>query len=846
MNRPIRWLVTLVMVMTAAAAPAQVLDKQKLLDRQTFWDNRDWDWYKANIPFFESPDADVDTTYYYRWELVTKHAVYGSPETGYAFTEFIDRPFWSGRYGSISCPAGHQLYEVRWLKDPNYARDYSKYWFRTEGAQPRRYSTWLADAVWAVATVQGHTEPATDLLDDLVENYRGWERTNFTPAVGLFWQAGHDEGMEYNISSRQTQDIMHGAPGYRPSMNAYLYADALAISRIAQLAGKPELAREYADKAAGLKNGVQTLLWDQQREFFFHVFKQDETSKEGAKVRAMTKVHETGKFAGSPHGREEIGFVPWQFNLPDDDPKFAAAWKFLMDPQYFAAPFGPTTAERNDPMFLVTKGCCWWSGQSWPYATTQTLVAMANLLNNYKQSAVTREDYAKLLKTYTMTQRKDGKPYIAEGANPDTGSWAGYDSPNHSEHYFHSGYTDVIITGLAGLRPRADDTIEVNPLIPDAWDFMCLDEVAYRGHRVTILWDKTGAKYNRGAGLQVIVDGKPLASSPALGRLTAALPARDAAVIALPRRPINYAVHNDPTYFPRTSASFTSETSDLGKINDGQFWYHVRPTNRWTTEGSPNATDWVALDFGTARPIHTVKLYFLDDGTGIVPPEKVALEYFSDGAWKPLPGAAAVSNPAGRRATTIPFPMIQVERIRALLTHAAGGKTGLTEFEAWGDGDLPVTPAPPPRGILSFNPTGQGFPKATASYTCRVDKTTEANDGRIQFAAEPRNRWTSYDSKNTSDWLDIDFGSEKSVSRVSLYLYDDKGGVQAPASYTIQYWDGAAYKDCANVTKSPQNPTGGRVNEATFTPVKTQKIRTVFQHNGKARSGVTEIEIWSE
>src|SRR2546426_851298 len=97
---------TLVALLGAPApAPGQVLDKQKLLDAQTFWDNRDWDWYKANVPFFESPDRGLDTTWYYRWELLTKHLTYGSPGTGYVFTEFIDRPFWSGRYGAISCPA---------------------------------------------------------------------------------------------------------------------------------------------------------------------------------------------------------------------------------------------------------------------------------------------------------------------------------------------------------------------------------------------------------------------------------------------------------------------------------------------------------------------------------------------------------------------------------------------------------------------------------------------------------------------------------------------------------------------------------------------------------------------
>ena len=118
---------------------AAILDKDQALAAQTFWDNQDFAWYKTNIPFFECPDSELVTTYYYRWELITKHLTYGSPNSGYSFTEFIDRPFWSGAYGSISCPAGHQFYEIRWLTDDTYARDYARYWFRTEGAQPRNY-----------------------------------------------------------------------------------------------------------------------------------------------------------------------------------------------------------------------------------------------------------------------------------------------------------------------------------------------------------------------------------------------------------------------------------------------------------------------------------------------------------------------------------------------------------------------------------------------------------------------------------------------------------------------------------------------------------------------------------
>jgi len=125
-------------LMRPHAMRGAILDADTLLHQQSFWDNQDWDWYKANIAFFECPDAEVTSTYYYRWELVTKHLTYGSPTSGYSFTEFIDRPFWSGAYGAISCPAGHQLYELRWLRDPQYARDYSRYWFRTPGAEPRQ------------------------------------------------------------------------------------------------------------------------------------------------------------------------------------------------------------------------------------------------------------------------------------------------------------------------------------------------------------------------------------------------------------------------------------------------------------------------------------------------------------------------------------------------------------------------------------------------------------------------------------------------------------------------------------------------------------------------------------
>jgi hypothetical protein len=822
-----------------------LLAPQPLLDRETFWDNRDWDWYRANVPFFECPDADVQTTYYYRWELLTKHLTYGSPNSGYSFTEFIDRPFWSGAYGAISCPAGHQLYEARWLRDPRYARDYARYWFRTPGAQPRNYSTWLADGVWAVHRIHPDDGFVTDLLPDLKKNYAGWEQRHFVPEVGLFWQTGHDDGMEFNINSRQTKDILRGAPGYRPTLNAYLYADALAVARVAELAGDRNTAGEYRKKAAGLKENLQAKLWDAKRQFFFPMYQRDEEA-DGFKVKALSLTHQTGRHAGSAYGRELIGYVPWQFSMPDAGKGYEAAWKKLLDKDGFAAPFGPTTVERNDPMFVLKKTCCWWSGQSWPYATSQTLKAMANLLQEYDQAVVTPADYMDLLRTFARTHRKNGRPYLAEACHPETGSFEGHDGYNHSEHYFHSSFNDLVITGLVGLRPRDDDVLEVKPLAPSEWAYFALDGVPYKGQLITVLWDRDGTRYKKGKGLRLFADGEEIASAEKLGPIRAKLPAARQA--PQPKTTaVNFAVNNDGTYFPRVTASYSNPRTPPAKLIDGNYWYHRDPPNRWTCEGSPNARDWVVIDFGTPRTIHTARLYFLDDEKTVVPPARFDLEYWDGTGWKPVTSAArSPERPTGRRANVVTFPVLAATKVRAAFTHATSGRTGLTEFEVWGDVKLPLDPPPHPEGNLAYNPGDRPFPKASASYSDRFGgKPALAIDGKVNFLPSPTNRWTSYESPNETDWLEVDFGSEKEFGRIELAIYDDRGGVQPPTKYEVEYWDGTAWKPATRVKTSPEKPTGSQFNEVRFDRVKASKVRLVFTHAGKARSGVSEIFVWS-
>lgn len=441
----------------------------------------DAEWISNNVPLFECPEPSLQEIYYFRWRVYKKH-IKETPD-GIIITEFTPDVPWAGKYNSICCAAGHHIYEGRWIKEQRYLDDYGVFWFR-KGGNPRLYSFWAADSVWARYQVNHNKEWAIDLLPDLIKNYQGWE-TSRLGDNGLFWQNDGEDGMEVSI----------GGSGYRPTINAYQYGDAIAIANLADLAGKSEIAAEYRQKAADLKKLFQSKLWDSQAQFF-KTLPRDATAE-------LVDV------------REELGLVPWYFNLPDLG--YETAWKQVMDPDGFYAPFGPLTAERRHPRFMYqSEHDCLWNGPSWPYATTQTLAAMANLLNNYDQTVITPKDYLLLLTNYAKSQYKNGKPWIAEDLNGLTGEWI-VDKPR-SIDYNHSGFCDLIVSGLVGLRPSADDRLEVHPLIPnDTWDYFCLDGISYHDHSISILYDKTGERYHQGKGLRVFADGILVGQADTLG-----------------------------------------------------------------------------------------------------------------------------------------------------------------------------------------------------------------------------------------------------------------------------------------------------------------------------------------
>jgi hypothetical protein len=456
---------------------------------------RSWSWMQANVPLFECPDKSFEEIYYYRWWTYRKHIK--ETEDGRVLTEFLTPVSHAGKHNTISCALGHHLYEGRWLKDQGLLDEYVLFWLRGRDGGPQshlhKYSSWLADALYNRYLVNRDQAFVVDLLGDLIEDYEQWEQEKLLDN-GLFWQYDVRDGMEESISGgRRVKNA-------RPTINSYMYANALAIARTAQMAGKVDIARTFRDKAETIKKLVLDHLWNKDAGFF--------------QVQL-----EDGSLANV---REQIGFIPWYFNLPDAG--YEAAWAQAIDPEGFQAPFGLTTAERRHPQFRTHGvGTCEWDGAAWPFATSQTLVAMANVLRNYRYAPVSSKDYFEALLTYAKAQHWGDKPYIGEYYDEKTGAWLKGVSAR-SRYYNHSTFCDLVIAGLVGLCPQADHTIVVQPLVPaDTWDWFALDRVPYHGKTLTILWDRTGLKYGKGQGLSVFVNGKLMAHSSKLERIEGAV-----------------------------------------------------------------------------------------------------------------------------------------------------------------------------------------------------------------------------------------------------------------------------------------------------------------------------------
>ncbi len=447
----------------------------------------------SNIPLFECPDKEIEQTYYFRWWTLRKH--WKNTLNGHILTEFHPDVGWAGPHNSINAAVGHHLREARWLKDnEKLVREYILFWLDCKG-DPFSYSMWYATAVEDYFMLHPDSEFEAECLDKLIWLYE--ERARISAhSSGLYWSDDGRDAMECSISGS----------GIRPTLNAYMYGDACALSRMAARQGRREISEKYAKKAEEIRENINRLLWDGD---FYKVIpcSRNDCFPAGSRPDVPDE----------NNVREQIGYIPWYFHMPEEDK--SVAFRHLMDDEGFFAPYGITTAERRHPRFMFKHNHeCLWNGPVWPYATSQTLTALANHLRDHGEKFVTKADFYTLLHTYAASHKlrgEDGKMHmwIDEDMDPFTGDWIARtelkaDNWNparggreRGKDYNHSTFCDLILSGLIGIG-MTDRKLTVDPIIPDSWDYFMVSGLTCENY--TVLYDRTGKHYNMGAGLKII------------------------------------------------------------------------------------------------------------------------------------------------------------------------------------------------------------------------------------------------------------------------------------------------------------------------------------------------------
>ena len=151
----------------------------------------------------------------------------------------------------------------------------------TGGANDRHFSESIAAATEASTRVTGDTGPGLRHLDTMQHIFNLWD-DHLDRAHNLYWVEPLLDATEYTISSidasgagfvdkpseDQDGNGFTGGFAYRPPINSYQYANALAIARFAALAGELDVAGDYTRRANAIRAAVLAELWNPTLEHF--------------------------------------------------------------------------------------------------------------------------------------------------------------------------------------------------------------------------------------------------------------------------------------------------------------------------------------------------------------------------------------------------------------------------------------------------------------------------------------------------------------------------------------------------------------------------------------------------
>lgn len=259
---------------------------------------------------------------------------------------------------TIPDSAAHQILEARWLRNPQFVKDTIQLYTRA-GCEVQSYITYthyVQRAVLETIQALGDRNFLVSQLAGLELMFNLWN-TTLDPTTGLYHRTplldaqeyslpnfivgGPDGGpvVDWNDPGNDFNLIWLGPETYRPNFNAYMIANAAAISDVAQLAGLTEDSADWNLQSEAILANMESTLWDEELQFWIDVV-------QGSNLPIQ--------------GRELIGLFPYRFDIGTND-TYLKGIEASMTSKYFVSEYGPTTLSQTNPYFTALKNityCC--------------------------------------------------------------------------------------------------------------------------------------------------------------------------------------------------------------------------------------------------------------------------------------------------------------------------------------------------------------------------------------------------------------------------------------------------------------------------------------------------------
>jgi mannosylglycerate hydrolase MGH1-like protein/F5/8 type C domain-containing protein len=672
-------------------------------------------WWADNVPYLDVPEPAIKKEIYYRWWLMRFNNLDANiPGQTFQFPTSVEGAL--GYNNAIALTQPMHIDDLKYLRDPKYsygdwlsAGQVSKGGrFLDNPGDPENWSNsyiqYIAEAAWRSYQLHGG-QPA--IAASLARYAEGDVKGQLSA-----YDSNNNGIIEYNWGAMTGNDADAVSFDYAPGSNldraegAYQYSGALAAAQAYDAAGNSAKAAEMRTLADRIKNAIVATLWDPSDNLVEH------------------KVVPTGQF---DPWKEINNYYPYAVGLMPGTDQYKQALRLFADPaEYPVFPF--YTANQRDKAAAAAQGHAGSNNFSTINSTVQFRL-FSSVLRNYPNQWISTEDYKKLLYWNAWAQYVDGNTAWPD-ANEFWSNWnpstkhIDYRSWIHHNILGSSNWT--IIEDVAGLRPRNDNKVELSP-INIGWPNFAVNNVRYRNADLSIVWDDPADGVVRYPGVpegySVFVNGTrvatidrlvPLVWDPATGSVTTTGTVRLATAMAGLQAPNQVAFTDASTVDllakagvdltpasanlargATVSTSYTGSGSSAGSAVDGY------PTNEpfWGAAGSPNAQDWYELNFGSARTVDEIRLYFKDSRPASATyraPASYTVQYYNGSAW--IDAASQVKTPAAPQGNlnVARFTAVSAQRLRVLMTHASGSKAGLTEVQAFSRGG--GNPPPPPTG----------------------------------------------------------------------------------------------------------------------------------------------------